>query len=142
MERNDFNRKIVWQPTSLYQEGHNFGIILDREFAKEMLSAKLDEGSRRRMNDLAHQLHLSGINTSPLLFYEDTAFVFQFSIGTGGKWLATDETLGKNPLEVFRERPITYSSHNLDTMADAYDLLRLVDFWVYYSDALTGQDNS
>jgi len=125
--------RIVWQPLNL-PGSFNFAILLDRKFAAEMLSVKLDGELRQRMNELVQRFTPRN-KSSHIQFFEDTALVVQFDLGGGGKWLAANETYGKNPLEVFKGS-IKYSSHNIDTSIDAYELMGIVDTWVHYSDAL------
>jgi len=129
-------KRIIWQPVGFsLGRSCDFDILLDREFAQEMLSIKLDEDLRQKMNNLMKEIGSSSFNPS-YLFFKDTAFVLQFSLGEGTKWLAVNETYGKNPLEVFREGPIRYSSHNINNSTDAYSLMTFVNIWVKYSDSL------
>ena len=129
--------KVIWMPQSLINQGYDFKVLLDRDFAKEMLSTKITSGKARNFNETADRLKLLGFNKSPFLFYEDTAFVSQINSGTDGRWLATSGTSGKNPLGVFKG-PIEYYSHNMDSSVDLYMAMRLMDFWVDYSDVLKG----
>ncbi|MEX2017179.1 MAG: hypothetical protein WD876_01780 [Candidatus Pacearchaeota archaeon] len=129
------DKRLVWQPTDLYQTGHEFNIILDRKFAEEMLSVKINSQTRRRLDEVIKELNPKNFNPH-FQYYEDTAFVLQFNLGFGGNWLAVNGTYGKNPLDVFDDFYIPYSSHNVDTSADAYSLMRLVDFWVEHADTI------
>ena len=132
-------KNIVWQPISIYQPGYDFGILLDRVFAEEMINSKIDGSTQHRMNELVTELvqRLGHNWGSPYHFFRDTSFVVQFSLGQNGVWLSVDNTSGRSPIEVFREpNPIKYSSHNVGSSEQAQSLLALVDMWVSYADLL------
>jgi hypothetical protein len=129
-----YEERIVWQPYNFQQTGSKgFAVLLDREFAKEMLSVTLEPRLRDRMNELAKE-RIKTFNPH-YLFYKNTAFVGQFNLGSGGIWLAVDGTNGRNPLKVF-DRTIKYSPHNIDTTSDVHNLMSLFDMWIKYADNL------
>ncbi|MBT4604191.1 hypothetical protein HOC01_00990 [archaeon] len=129
--------RIVWQPTALYQPSYNFGIVLDRTFAKGMLETKLSPDATRTMNQMGTEL-LKGFGhncPTPYIFHEDTAFVDQFYLAENGVWLARDDSVSvlTNDTSV---NTIKYSSHNVDNTSQAHSLMALVDMWVEYADTL------
>jgi len=129
--------KIVWQPTYLHTRGYEFNILLDWEFAEKMIGITLSDDFRDRLNEYGAKVVKEKGHSwlSPYQFYEDTAFVDQFSLGENGVWLAADTTSGRSPLEVFKKpNPIKFSSHNVDHSSHGYTLKALVDMWIYYSD--------
>jgi len=128
--------KIIWQPTNLCIEGHDLKIILDREFANLMVSAKADQTKLQRFNEMLGDLIGRKSFNPHIQYYEDTALATTFSLGTGGIWLAVDDTNGRNPLEVYRNEPLSYSSHNVDSTSDRDILLRIVNKYIEYADIL------
>ena len=129
--------KVIWQPTHLYKSGRSdFGVLLDREFAKMMISKKLDSEKNQRLSNFIRET-ISKMAFNPhILFYKDTALAVQLNTGAGGVWLAVDRTSGRNPLEVYVSEPIKYSSHNVDTTSDRDVLLRIMDIYVEYSELI------
>ncbi len=127
---------LVWQPFAVYQGKYGFGIKLDRCFALEMIAAKVPKKLQDRMNVLGEELNqkIGYSYPSPYDFHKDTAFVSGFYLGSNGIWLALDDHLGAEPLS--EDRPLQYSSHNVDASRDAYALMALVDMWVEYSEVL------
>jgi hypothetical protein len=126
-------KKLIWQPYSVYQPSYDFGILLDPAFAHEMFSAKLSPENRQRIQEFANeQIKERGYNPrEPYYFHENTCLVRQFNIdGSAGKWLEIEDQHGREP---DFEDIIKYSSHNLDCPHDAYALMMLFDLWVEYS---------
>ena len=129
--------KIIWQPVQLYNSGRlDFGVILDREFAEMMVSKKLDGEKILRFNNFVRETISKRAFNPHILFYDDTALAVQLNTGSGGVWLTVDSTYGKNPLEVYVDEHIKYSSHNVDTTADRDVLLRMMNIYVEYSDMI------
>ncbi len=128
--------KTIWTP-SLYGRC-DFGIYLDRNFAKEMVKSKVPIKKQNRMNELANEeLKRFGINwLNPYTFQKDSCFITQFYIGQNGVWLSTDHLTIENLLkEKESSKLIEYNSHNTDTSKQAYILMLLFDTWVRYADA-------
>ena len=67
--------KTIWTPR-LYGRG-DFGIYLERDFAKEMIKSKIPIKRQNRMNELANEeLKRFGINWSnPYTFHKDSCFI-------------------------------------------------------------------
>ena len=128
--------KIIWQPIQL-SGSTNFGVILDREFAKIMVSKKLDDKKILRFNNFIIERISKRAFNPHIIFYKDTALAVQLNTGYGGVWLSVDNTNGRNPLEVYVNKPIEYSSHNVDTTSNRDVLLRMMDIYVDYSDLIT-----
>lgn len=132
--------KILWQPVGLYQPGFDFSVLLDRDLASLMLEIELSPAKKDGMNRLGCETlgRLNYANHSPFEFFGNSCFVTQISLGRVGIWLAVDRTNGRNPLEIYKNDPIIYSSHNSDTSRDANALMSLFDLWIEYSDILRG----
>ena len=131
-----YHREIVWQPFALFGKGNEFGILVQNEYAKKLVNQIIKPESQKKLNELAYNdLSKKGLeNITPYTFYKDTALVIGFYLGREGRWLTCDDTLGKNPLERYVDKPLKYSSHNIDYKEDAHMLLSLVDMWTYYAE--------
>lgn len=130
-----FMEKIIWTPR-LYGSC-DFGVYLDKNFARDMIQSTVSNERQRRMNGLANEeLRSLKINwLDPYLFYKDSCFVSQFNIGQNGVWLATDRHAINDLLSEEKSvKPIEYNSHNVDFPSQAYVLMRLFDKWVEYAD--------
>ena len=127
--------RLIWQPVGIHQSSCDFGILLDRKFSEEMLSLKINEITKKKMNDSASNLLPKDFNPN-LHFFKNTGFVAKFNLGYDGRTLEIEGINGKSPLEVFSEGMIKYSSHNVTTTIEAYGLMTLVDFWIEYSEVL------
>ena len=132
-------KRIVWQPTELYQPSFGFSIRLDFVFAHEMLTTRIPLDIQKRFVELERETAQSfGFNyREPIDFHDDTCMATGFYIGQNGKWL----TLDVNQIEALvtranPDRPLIYSSHNIDTSREAYALMALFDRWIAYSDNL------
>lgn len=128
--------KIIWAPR-LYGRC-DFGIYLDRDFAKDMIKSKIPIKRQNHMNELANEeLNRFGINwLNPYTFHKDSCFITQFYLGQNGVWLSTDYQIIENLLEEKESsKLISYHSHNTDTSKQAYVLMALFDKWIEYSDA-------
>jgi len=133
------DKKVVWQPMAVYQPSYDFGIYLDRTFAKEMLSAKVSEEKQSRMNKSALEtlVRLEFNYPVPLSFHRNTGLVTEFNIGSGETWLTIDSGDKYSLLNQEDENKlIKYSSHNVDNASKAYALMALVDRWAEYPDIL------
>jgi hypothetical protein len=128
------SQKIIWQPISVYQSGYGFGILLDPEFAKDMLTSNLSSDKSKRIQDFANeQLKKSNYDyPTPYIFNGDSCLVNQFYIGDG-KELGIDSLI---KFESNFDKPIKYFSHNVDYSSDAYALMKLVDLWVKCSEVI------
>jgi hypothetical protein len=134
------DRRIIWQPVSLYHPGSEFGIYLDRNFAKEMINTNLFYEERRKFNELPQKLFGSKLFDfcEPFQFYGNTGLVLSFDLGKNGKWLSITNTGGRNPLETTEDN-LEYRSHNIDDAFEQKALLSLVDFYAQYADSLKGK---
>ena len=133
------SNKIIWQPFVLYQPYFDFGILLSRDFCREMLETKLSREIQIKTNNLCLEVsERFGFNyPEPVTFYEDTAFISQFYLGNNGVWLAIDQSNKRSLLEYPDEKElIKYSSHNVDNSKQAYALMALVDWWAEYADII------
>jgi hypothetical protein len=103
--------KIVWQPRAIYQPTYNFGIVVKRDFAEEMINCHISDEKRKWLNKLGEDAikKLGHNNPNPYHFDEKNAFVRDFSLGENGVWLELDRCFGKSPLEVYDE-DIPFSS--------------------------------
>ena len=133
---------IIWQPTPLYQPHHDFEILLNRQFAGEMLETRLSTKDQNRMNELGSDVtrRLKYPGSHPYIFHKSTAFVSQITLnGTRGTWLESENIFGKAP-DSSKEKPIRYTTHNSDSLFDISGLLSLFDLWISYSDTLKELD--
>lgn len=128
--------KTVW---TLHFHGRcDFNVVLDRNFATEMIQAEITSDRQAGMNRLATEtlkrLEVSWPN--PLSFYNSSGFVNQFYLGAG-IWLATNYQTIENLLTAIpSSEPLEYNSHNVDTPSQAYALMVLFDQWVKYAHRL------
>ncbi|MFW5846736.1 MAG: hypothetical protein ACOCUU_01115 [Nanoarchaeota archaeon] len=124
-------KKIIWQPSRIY--GYNFGISLDRNFAREIIKTKVPAKRKNRLNEIGNEelKYFRFTRLNPYTFYEDSYFVKRINIGQDGVWLSTE--CNKDNIEsLLKEetKPLEYRSHNVDTTKQAYVLMSLFDRWV------------
>ncbi|MBU2503478.1 MAG: hypothetical protein KJ879_00275 [Nanoarchaeota archaeon] len=130
--------RIIWQPIHLHQPHHDFDILLDRKFAREMFEAKLIPRMQMRMNELGTEMldRLRYHGASPYIFWGDTALITQINLDAGrGTWIEMESTYGQIP-NWSERKPLKYTTHNMDSSSDTLGLLSLFDMWVYYSSEL------
>jgi hypothetical protein len=132
--------KTIWTPR--FYGSCDFGVYLDRDFARDMIRSKIPNERQGRMNELANEeLKRLGTNWSnPYTFYEDSCFISQFYIGQNGVCLSTNhQTIGDllNGREF--SKPIEYNSHNVDVPKQVYVLMLLFDKWIEYADTLKNE---
>ena len=129
-------KEIVWQPKGIYACGYEFGVLVDREFIEQAMSLQMNPEKQQNMIRLGREtIKRQGYDSgTPFNFEGETYLVRQFDIGSNGKWLTLDGCSGENPLLIFKEGPIKYSSHNCDYSSDVHALMSLVDLWVEYLD--------
>ena len=131
------NKKIIWMPE--FYDNCDFGIYLNRNFAKEMIKSKIPTERQTIMNKLATQeLKRRKVNwINPYSFHEDTAFIHQIYIGQNGVWLSTNhQDISELISETKSSKQIKYESHNVDFPEQNYILMSLFNQWVEYSDAI------
>lgn len=132
--------KIVWQPYGLWGHSYDFGVLMDEDFAREMIRLELPEGRQTRTNELGNdELQRREINwKNPYQFHENTAFVEGFYLGMNGVWLAIESYTTREDLlkDEGKGSPIKYFSHNVDTLKQRNALLNLMDMWVHFSDVM------
>lgn len=126
---------LIWQPrVDLRDSCTEFSIEVDKEFARIMGDSKIDKQKKRRMQELGvGRVKVLGYSyPEPYSFFEDSAFVTGFYLGSNGVWLAMDSEWKDMKFEI---NPV-YCSHNCDTSRDALGLMQLVSLWVEYADLL------
>ncbi len=120
------DNNIIWQPCSIYQPGYSFGILLDKEFAKEMFNSKLSPENYQRMQCLPKEL-MGFTNPEPYRFHGDTCFVRQINLHVGdGKFLSLENACGG-------------AKPNFDyrtSSSDVLTLMGLFDLWVEFSECI------
>ena len=127
---------ILWTPD--FYGRCDFGVNLNRDFAREMIEAKVSNEKQIMMNDVANgklkELGKTWLN--PYRFHENSCFLSQIYLGENGVWLATDrQNIESLLVESKLEKAIEYSSHNVDRPAQACTLMVLFGTWVEYADA-------
>ena len=130
--------KLIWQP--VLNQGAEFSVYLDQEFARRMIKSPASEQMRRRMNELANEdLKRFSIGwREPYLFHEGSAFISQFYIGRNGVWLSIDDNSIKQLQgDSVLTNPVEYHSHNVDMREESYVLMYLFDKWIRYADILS-----
>ncbi len=126
--------KIIWQPKGIYQKGKDFRIILNHEFANEMINSRLSRKDYLSLQELP--METMGVQIKePYIFYKDTLFLKQINLrARDGKWLTLENFQGEEK-SAFRNQ-LKYSTHNLDYRPSERDieiLLGLFDLWIEYS---------
>lgn len=131
--------RIVWQPEDLYGERYGFTVSLDRAFASEMLSCKIDQSKQRRLNELANEFMKEKRRdwSSPYSFKENSCLLSVINIGSNGTWLEVDHYAVRN-IEKSKD-PVKYHSHNVDNCHQRDVLLSLFDMWAKYADVIKGK---
>ena len=128
---------LIWQPVYLYQEGNDFGIVLDHAFAREMLDTELPRDAYRRIQELPGEL-MGFRDPEPYTFHANTCLLREVNLSAGdGKWLSIEHAAGGAVPAL--DRPLRYATHNLDYRPSASDvttLLGLFDIWVSYAELL------
>ncbi|MEK6847959.1 MAG: hypothetical protein AABX50_02445 [Nanoarchaeota archaeon] len=121
------DERIVWQPINLNRPWYHLGIVLNPDFAREMISLKIPLWVQERMNNLGREsLKKLGIDwDNPYQFYRDTSFVKNFRLESNGVWLGFSENLSK---QSFNE-PLIYHSQGINSLLRINGLLALVDLW-------------
>lgn len=133
---------LIWQPRGVYQPSYDFGILVDAEFARRMIVSSVGLERGRGMKEMALEtIGRFGFScANPLEFYKESALATQFSIGTGGTWLAIFQEDKAALLDGNLEGHVRYDSHNVDAPKKAYALMALVDLWAEYAVLLTIPD--
>lgn len=129
--------KTLWTPS--FYGRYDFGIYLDRDFALEMIQAKIPAERQTGMNKVAKGLlNVLGIDWSnPYTFHQDSGFISNCHIGQNGVWLSTNHQTIEDLLSGKESsKPIEYHSHNVDAPRQAHVLMVLFGKWVDYADAL------
>jgi hypothetical protein len=125
--------KTLWTPR-LYGTC-DFGVNLDRDFALDMIQAKVPAEKQAKMNRLGN-MDLKKLGSdwlNPYQFHKDTCFVTHLYLGEG-VWLATRQAIDDLLSGRKSSEPIDYESHNVDTPKQAYTLMALFDRWIEYAD--------
>jgi hypothetical protein len=134
-----FMNKVIWQPRDLYQPSLDFDVDLDSDFAREMLGLKLSPGVLGQMKSLGLETASRfGFNyPEPYNFQENTGLITGFYIGKNGTWLSTSrDLLYELEHSPKSDKPLEYSSHNIDSTNEAYALMALFDRYVQYAGTL------
>jgi len=126
--------KIIWQPSLGYYE---FNISLDKDFARDMLLAKIPAKNQDALNQVANrELERLKIGwKNPYSFHEDSCFVKQIYIGSNGVGLSTNHQTINNLLKNGADK-VKYYSHNVDYTSQQHALMILFEKWVDYSDVI------
>lgn len=108
-----------------------FSIELDARFAEKARKFYFEKQHRFEK----HIREIVGYKYARATFLSDTAFLRSMAVegncaclGVSGNLLDSDWS---------RERVITYSGHNVDSKAQAFDLLTIFTYWVDVVEALT-----
>ena len=141
---NMIEEKVIWQIYDFEKNGHNFKIRLDRDFAVEMLNTKISRDLKKEIKERGHQeiVNRGYIGKPKFVFYKNTAFVLQFSLGNNGRRLYIPQRNKRNPLEVYPEGDIKYSSRGMGSASNSYSIFRLIDLWVQNKDMIKEQTNN
>lgn len=129
--------ETIWTPR-LYGK-YNFGVNLDKDFARKAIQLRIPIEEETRMNKLANkELERLKVNClNPYTFHEDSCLITQCYIGQNGVGLSLDYQIIENLLkDKIYSKVIEYDSHNVDTPSQAYVLMNLFEKWVEYTDAL------
>jgi hypothetical protein len=131
------NKRIIWQPFALYQPGSDFGIYLDRDFARKMLETKLSLEDRIRVKQLLLEVSESfGFSyPEPANFHEDTAFIKGFYLNDGAL-LTIDQASLHHLINNPKKELLRYYSEEVNSPKKAQTLMALVDWWVEYADTI------
>ncbi|MCK5025693.1 MAG: hypothetical protein KAS15_03830 [Nanoarchaeota archaeon] len=129
--------ETIWTPR-LYGK-YNFGVNLDKDFARDAIQLRIPIERQTRMNKLANK-ELERLRTNwldPYTFHGDSCLITQCYIGQNGVGLSLDYQIVDNLLkDKIYSKVIEYDSHNVDTPSQAYVLMTLFDKWVEYADAV------
>ncbi len=132
--------KLLWTP-DLYGTC-DFGIHLNRDFAREMILSKILPEKQKRINELAsEELKRLGISwISPYAFHQDSGFINRFYIGQDARLTANHQDIidilqNKEP----DKKTIIYNSYNVDNQSQAYALIKLFNMWIDFSDVIRGK---
>lgn len=119
--------------------GYDISILLDKDFAGEMMGANISTERQDKMNELANET-LKRFGESwkdPYKFHDSTCLVKQFYLGHNGVWLSENESDLQNlNLDKLNHPYVKYSPHNMRNSKDSFILMFLFGEWVKYSDAL------
>ena len=128
--------ETIWTPR-LYGK-YNFGINLDKDFARKIIQSRISTARQTWINELANN-ELKRLRTNwldPYTFHKDSCLITQCYIGQNGVGLSLEYQIIDNLLkDKIYSKVIEYNSHNVDTPSQAYVLMNLFDKWVEYADA-------
>ena len=128
--------ETIWTPR-LYGK-YNFGINLDKDFARKIIQSRISTARQTWINELANN-ELKRLRTNwldPYTFHKDSCLITQCYIGQNGVGLYIEYQIIDNLLkDKIYSKVIEYNSHNVDTPSQAYVLMNLFDKWVEYADA-------
>lgn len=130
----NIENKIIWQPIfrpSMFE----FEVVLDRDFAMEMVNTKIPAKRQNEMNDLAAEL--LNLTTNPYQFYQDSCFVSRFNLADSRIGLAEDHS-PEYYINKKTSQPIKYYSHNADDPYKSHELMTLFNLWIRYANNLKG----
>jgi hypothetical protein len=108
----------------------SISVFVRGEFARKALQTPFANNHAKRLQELGEQeIARYGFKKDVKYCFEDipgtnnqSALVQQFTLGSGGKWLAADV----KQFVLGNEKLLKYYEHNIDTYREADALLRLV----------------
>jgi len=130
------DKEILWTPE--FYGGSSFGITLRRDIAKSRLDAiaspeKISNLNRHVVKSL---LFKEGFNwPNPYQFEKDSCLAVQMTVGDGGRWL----DVSRNQIDRLKtrgDRPLRFTSHNIDNPWDMGLAMRLFSIYVRYGSDL------
>lgn len=113
-----------------------FVIYLDPILAQRAFNHKMNDTTRRLFIQKIQEV--VGYVYTQVIFYEDTAFIRSLSVEGDCACLGIDGSSFSRMAETkFKgERFIDFHTHNVDTKAQAFDLLAAFSFWAETVDAI------
>lgn len=126
---------IVWQPKCLYQNSSNFKILLNSNFAKDMLESKLEDEVRYGLNKIAEELlnKRGFISNEPIIFYGDSLLVEKLDFGENSSSLILETNLNLESFLFNRKKPLEYFSEKVNSVEQREALMSVFDLWTDYS---------
>lgn len=129
--------KEIWRATHSVRQneysGHEFGIFLDRDFARGLLESSAHGWAREALTRVANEEVRKIMSCdNPYLFYKDTPFVERFSLSEGGLWLATaPETIERLLTGRENRRMIRYFPVGACNIKESLVITYLFSEWIH-----------
>lgn len=134
--------KIIWQPQGLEKGIAEYKILLNRQFAYDMINLGID--IQDRFNEYAQKYlkkewsHLENIE-EPYHFYCNTGLIERITLGHNSTGLIVDENAIKELLkhnQKDKNEPLYYRAHHVRSDKQVIALFTLFDFWIQNSDII------